>query len=321
MNGIGSGVNPLALDDIVDKGTLLSIYQDDQDPHRAWNKVQLAASLRLIHHFFGDDWYRLVMGRVDSSGAMDDPKYRKYLRIDDPTRHPLNESLWSGQPAELVKIVRLGVALKVLGLDHPASDIDVKLPELRSASFSKAYFELKVAATYATSKFRVRFLRPEEGKRTPDILVGDSSGGEVPIECKKRDPVSTTGLEARANGVLDRIREANTQLKAFGVAGIIWVEVDDGLDFDDPEVAAYTEYVVSETPRITSAQCIVLSWEKLVETGDTTHLITGARGIPNDHVNPTVQREIWCNPDEIGKGFPPSVIDVPGGPPLLRHQL
>lgn len=306
---------------IVQPASILSLVAGESDRQLAWNMLQIAASLRLISHFFGEEWYRSILQRVEHEGLLPNPRLRRILRSDSQPSHPLTKDLWSGLPQHLIRVVHLAISLKVLGLDHPQSNVHLKLPELRSTSFAKAYYELKAAATYATAGFRVVFLRPAEGLKTPDFLVTDTNGTSAPVECKKRDTDAKSSIKVRANGVLDRLRDANSQLKQSGTPGICWIEVDDSLSREHPDLRIYQEYISAELPLLTSTHCVLLTWENVVAQTGVTHIFTGAIGMGNPGIQGTFPRDIWCNPNQIGHSFPSHLVDLPGEEPPATQPL
>lgn len=302
-------------DEIISEDRVIQDLKEqlDSDGGLVWNMIQVRAALLLVHHFFGDKWYRLALASP-TPPEEDNWRLQKYLRDTRTESHPLNVSLWSGDPENLVKLLQLGASLKVLGFDHPESDLKSRIRALRSAEFSKAYFELKVAATYASAGFSVQFLRTRKNKHTPEMLVTEEGGASSFVECKKRDPKGGKSIAARASGVLDRFREANLQFKHADGAGIAWVEVEDGLTYDHPDVVTYMEYVQGEMRFLQNTQCAVIT-SVIVETkGNMIHHRTMAKGIANPHVAPTAPREVWCNANEIGDALPKCLVEVPGAP-------
>lgn len=286
--------------DLIEKWKLLA----DSDRPRGWNGIQLMASLRLICHFFGKDWYRdNISRRINAEKGIEDT-------------HPLNDAFWSGKPEDYVRILHLGISLKVLQFDNPARDLLAKLPDLSrsDSSFEKTYFELKTAATYASAGFQVQFLRERKGKKTPDLRVIRASE-QTYIECKKRDPSSQNDISSLVNGVLDRLREANAQFKGMGEPGIAFVEVEDDLNYQHPHFHQYSRYISDELALLSKIQCVVLSSLNILSKENITQIRTVARGLLNGHIVPTVTRELWCNPSRIGTAFPRFIIDLPGAPP------
>lgn len=293
-------------EDIIARKELIEEWKQiaHSDRNVAWNIIQLKASLKLIKYSFGEDWYRQVLRRINAKNGIEEV-------------HPLHHSLWSGKPEDLVRVVHLGISLKVLQFEKPANNLSAKIPDLRRAdlSFEKTYFELKTAATYSSAGFNVEFLRERKGKKTPDLLVIGGSGRSY-VECKKRDPQPCGELSTMVNGALDRLREANSQFKAVGEAGIAWLEVEDGLNHNHPHFAEYVRYVLEELSLLSRIQCVLITSIHILTSGNVTHHITAAKGVPNRHIVPTVPRDLWCNPLRIGRYFPAFLVELPGAPSL-----
>jgi hypothetical protein len=302
-----------SFEDIVRPKEILGQFATVADHKERWNKVQLTAAIRLIYHFLGHDWYELVIGRFGDPETMSTRAYRRLMRTKQPPVHPLAQSFWSGQPEEFVRVVMLGTALRVLGCENE-TNLATKIDELRSSSFAKAYFELKIALTYLLNGFDVKFLepQPQKGIKTPDFSIS-KYGLKTVVECKKRETTSAASLDTRVKGVLDRLDEAHAQIAAFSSHGVVCIEVEDNLDFANPTVKAYSDAIQTELPIIPEVTCVMLTWEKiLVLKGNGIDLATGACGIPNRHprsllISP-IPAEALCNPAELELPEPYCVI-------------
>jgi hypothetical protein len=280
---------------------------------RAWNHIQLIAAFSLIRHFFGDKWYKLVFREViKNSTVPKDPSYLRYVRSS--RIHPLTKMALTGRPEIQIRIVRLGEALKVLGFAHNDTNLSVKLDELRSDSFAAAYFELKIALIYAHSGFDVKFLKARKGSKSPDLLI-TRDGVETFVECKKRKPESGFSLEARIGGVVDRLRDAHEQIAAVSKHGIVYIEVEDNLEYSSPEIVAYTNNVRATLLELPEVSCAILSREKIENRdNNVVALVTDARGIPNPKTLCPFPREVWCNPRALTSDAPVVIVDLP--PPM-----
>ena len=296
-------------EEIVQKSTLEDVWKQSADPKSAFNMIQRVAALKLIHYFLGDQWYERCLAR--STPDFSDPRYLRLLRSSSPAKHPLNELLWTGQPSDIINIINLGLALKVLCIEYPESGVESRIADLRSVDYFKYFFELKVGLTYANLGFNVRYLDKRD-TRTPEMLVRGIKNYQSYVECKKRNPDSSSNLKQKANGVLDRIRDANSQFKSVSGMGITWVEVDSGLKKNGPELTTYLEYVLAELHFLTNTQCVLICSENVRSDDDLVLYSTSVTGVPNPSVQPTVPRELWCNPERLGRGTIRSIVDYPG---------
>lgn len=295
MNGLHS------FDDIVQPRQLQDRFASVADRSLRWNLVQLQAALRLVAHFFGSEWYKVAIGGFNDPDTMASRTYHRLVRSEQP--HPLGEALWSGEPQEYVRFLGLGAALRVLGCERETS-LEAKLAELRSAEFAKAYFELKIAALYALDGFEVKFLRPRKAVKTPDFSVS-KYGLRTVVECKKRNTASDAPLQTRVGGVLDRLRDAHTQIAASSNYGVICIEVEDDLDFNSEAVKAYVNAVQSELPLLQAVTCVMITWETILHMQEEAlSLSTAARGIPNTNLYSQrfspIPAEALCNPNVLG---------------------
>lgn len=310
-------------DEIVRPKETLEQFSDVADPHERWNKVQLKAAMRLIHHFLGPDWYELVIMRFGDLEAMSTRAYRRLVRTRQSQVHPLAQSFWSGQPEEFVRVVGLGTALRVLGCENE-TNLATKIGELRGSSFAKVYFELKIALTYALNGFEVKFLKPREGMKTPEFSIS-KYGLKTVVECKKREVVSDAPLDTRVGGVLDRLREAHAQIIGASRHGVVCIEVEDNLDFGSVDVKAYSEAIKAELPNIPQVTCVMLTWEKILALkGNGIDLATGVSGIPNRHPwslgFSSIPAEALCNPAELEQLEPYCVIPGLEGAPKIEFE-
>lgn len=301
-------------EEVVKLSEILNWFSKQSDSKDAWNKAQLLAALRLIHHFFRKKWYRIVLQRIDDPSILSDRRYLRFVKSSQA--HPLAQTFWNGGPEELVRIVRLGEALKILGFADEDANLPSKLEELRSDAFAKAYFELKIALVYARSGFKVRLLKPAKGSKSPDMLIGQAEI-ETFIECKKRESESESSLAAKVGGVVDRIRDAREQIASVGKHGIVYIEVEDNLDYSSPAIQAYTQAIIATLPELPEVSCVVLSWEKIEDRDEAVYLVTDARGIPNPVSFCPFPRESWCNPAAFAPLSPPSIVDLEPCPPLI----
>jgi hypothetical protein len=262
------------------------------NPSDVWIRVQLAAALRLIRHFFGKDWYNIVFRRIDDPTSLSEKKYLRFVRR--PRIHPLSEWFWSGSFAEHARIVRLGEALKILGIQNGSTNLRAKLKALRSEEFSTAYFELKIASMYVRNGFRVEFITPPKlGGQRPDFKIA-KDGIETVVECKKRSPVTTANLTTKVQGVLSRLAEAIPQIAAISSHGIVCIELPN--ETSKTELEAYSKAVLECLRKTSAVSCVILTWESDQDHKDAVSVVTEARGIPNPIAPCPFEKSIWCNP-------------------------
>lgn len=235
------------------------------------------------------------------------------LKVPEFTLFP--QTFWNGGPEELVRITRLGEALKILGFADEDANLPSKLEELRSDSFAKAYFELKIALIYARRGFKVKLLKPPKGSKSPDMLIGQAEI-ETFIECKKRKSESESSLAAKVGGVVDRLRDAREQIVSVGKHGIVYIEVEDNLDCSSSAIQAYTQAIVATLPELPEVSCVVVSWEKIEDQDEAVYLVTDARGIPNPVSLCPFPRELWCNPAALAPLSMSSIVDLEPSPAL-----
>lgn len=300
-------------EEVVNLPEILNWFSKQSDSKDAWNKAQLLAALRLIHHFFGEKWYGIVLQRIDEPSILNERRYLRFVKSSQV--HLLAQTFWNGGPEELVRITRLGEALKILGFAVEDANLSSKLEELRSDSFAKAYFELKIALIYARRSFKVRLLKPPKGLKSPDMLISQAEI-ETFIECKKRKSESDSSLAAKVGGVIDRLRDAREQIVSVGKHGIVYIEVEDNLDYSSPALRAYTQAVIATLPELPEVSCVVLSWEKIEDRDEAVYLVTDARGIPNPVSLCPFPKEQWCNPAALAPLSPSSIVDLEPCPPL-----
>jgi hypothetical protein len=279
---------------------------------RAWNRIQVIAAFYLIYYFFGDNWYRLVFRDIQDANLFQDRRYLRYVK--SPRVHPLTQWSLTGRPEFDARVLRLGEALKILGFAENDTNLTVKLDELRSDGFAAANFELKIAFIYARSGFRVKFLKPPKGSKSPDLLV-QRDRFETVIECKKRKAVSDSLLPVRIGGVIDRLLDANRQVTAVGNHGIVYIEVEENLDYNSPDIRAYVNKIGSTLPEVPAVSCVILTWEKITyPQPDVVSLSTEAYGITNKNCSCPFPRQIWCNPAALAPRKPTVIVDLP--PPM-----
>ena len=279
---------------------------------RAWNRIQVSAAFYLIYYFFGDDWYRLVFRDIQDANLFRDRRYIRYVK--SPRIHPLTQWSLTGQPEFDARIIRLGQALKLLGFGEYDTNLATKLDELKSDGFAAANFELKIAFIYARAGFKAKFLTPPKGSKCPDLLV-QRDGFETLVECKKRKAVSDSPLPVRVGGVADRLLDANSQINSVGDHGIVYIEVEENLDYNSPEIRAYVDKISSILPQVPAVACVILTWENITHPRpDVVSLSTEAFGLTNKTCSCTFPRQVWCNPAALAARTPTEIVNLP--PPM-----
>lgn len=304
----------LTFEDVVDPLYILKKYSTEKHLATRWNSIQLQAAVRLIYHFFGEDWYEIAFASPLDEKRTSTRARRRFEKLFKEKQHPLAQAYWSKTPEGLARVIGLGSALKVLGFNSGDTNLSIKIQELQSHSFLRAYFELKMAATYALSGFFIKFLQPSDGSKSPDLAVSINEESTY-IECKKREPISQAGLYTRTFSILDRLRDANSQISSVSNHGVVCLEVEDNLKNEGREIQSYVKAIQEELPLLPRVSCVLLSWEILKKTQSVTHLTTAARGIPNRHTpnkNP-VPVECLCNPNYLIGNMPP-IIPLGDGP-------
>ena len=220
----------------------------------------------------------------------------------------------TGRPELEVRVIRLGESLKILGFSENDTNLSVKLDELRSDTFAAANFELKVASIYARSGFDVKFLKPPKGSKCPDMFIERDTLKTV-VECKKRKPESDSSLPSRIGGVIDRLRDASQQIATVSTHGIVYIEVEDNLDYTSPEIRAYAGAIAATLPELVAVSSTILCWERIRHPrNDVVSLATEAVGIPNKNSSCPFLREIWCNPAALKPVKPTVLVDL--APPM-----
>lgn len=295
---------------------LIDAYTDPSDPQKAWNLIQVAGTLRLVRFALGDAWYSIVLKHAEADESLDPRARRKFRRLAkaDPSRvHPLARSFWSGEPTRLIHLVRFGGALRTLLFEAGDTNWATKAEELASVDFAHAYFELKIASTYARNAFAVWFLPRLAGVQSPDIRVS-RDGHVAVIECKKRESHLALPLDRRTRGIIDRLRDARQQIAASQHEGIIYVEVEDQLPPADLE--AYTAAVLSVLPELSGVCCAILAWEELTDVGDSLTVANGCRAFPNAGATCSFPIREWCDPTILGAVTPKYPVDYGPLPPL-----
>lgn len=299
--------------DIISPDQLLNLIDKSADPFDEWNKVQLLASLRLIHFFFGHEWYNLVFRRIEGTELFSDHRYRRYLKSRNENIHPLNDAFWQGEHIGLMQVIFLGVALKVLGTEMTESGLLGKLDELRSSSFAKTFFELDVALIYALKGFQVRFIRPIKGLKTPDLAISKDAIQAV-VECKKREGKNSTDQPTRISGVLDRLQDAYAQIRASSQPGIIWIGVENNLGAANPDRIAYAESIQAELHHMPQVCCVMLTSQMVHESDKWYFLSHQITGIPNLDCHSQIPQYLWCNPNHLKRSSIPEVFSYPDAP-------
>lgn len=306
-----------SFEEIVQTAELLEKFQNESDRHARWNLVQLGGALRLIQYFFGHKWYQKMM--IDAKppyvGALN---FERNLSNTKSQLHPLSRSLWSGQPEDHLRLFGLGVALKTLGFADNDTKLSTKIAELKGNSFSKAFFELKIATTYALSGFSIEFLKPSKGQQSPDVAVISKCGPRTVVECKKREIASTASLSTRINGVLDRLREAHAQIMAGYTHGIVCIEVEEGLLEDSSDINSYVQAIQNELRLLTKVSGVILSWEQRFQNEELTNIITPMKGIlnPSPASWNSIPVELLCNPANLVTVWPPIIDNLENAPTI-----
>lgn len=272
------------------------MLKDESDPSVAWNMAQLRASLKLIRYFMGADWYAREILEHHVSNAKGE--------------HAIKSLLWSGRPEQHVKIMMLGLALKTLGLDVPDTGLVQKMDELKYASFASVYFELKVAHIYARNGFKVSFIKPQYGKKTPDMAISKNFLDAM-VECKKRVGYGIAGT-------LDQLRRAKSQIAAVGKPGIIWIEVPDNSFQQEIECMPYLNAIQDELRNMPWISCVMLSWEQIAITDRKTYYGTKINGVGNRFSLSPIPQHVWCNPVHLDlANLYGEIIPFRGGPNKL----
>ena len=184
--------------------------------------------MALVRETIPSDWLSQELQKISSYSP---PKKKRRLSFIDYTEkfHPLAFLIHRADKQlksciekksfeiseEILRLSYLGENLSILK-DRNTKGLDNKIRDLTSsdkALFEPTTYEIEVAAKYVEKGYPAEFLetKPDEGTKTPDILVAFKNGVEV--ECKKkarksgRDTRNTEYwklITQNASGMMDR---------------------------------------------------------------------------------------------------------------------
>ena len=303
-----------SFDEIVNPSGLISKYLKEKDRKKAFNLVNLDAAARLIWHFFGPEWYRVVFANPSIEKSPEDKRSLVNFLGSDKINHPLTEDFWSGIPTRMLRVFQLGYLLKVLAFSNNVKNIGGKIKDLKKMHFDRYFYELRIAGIFAENDFLIEFIKDK--KRSPDMRVTKDNISTL-IECKKREPVSESSINKKTLGVRDRFLDASAQLKNVG---IVCVEVEDGLDYSSEEVKRYSIMLSKEVKQHTNVACVILTWQKF-QDNDVIYGQTLARSIVNESCNARFPVKEWCDPKKLSPRRPKVIVTLDPVPPLSSELI
>ena len=151
------------------------------------NFIEMLLARTLISRNLGEDWWKAASVELDA--------WVKNLPLAAPKKHPLSAFMtptaWGERELQAETYGRLiGFAADLLDcIDHPESNFESKLVELRSPSFFETSSEIHTASMFIRKGMRTEFITSSKKEKRPDLEVNYQGTG-ILVECKVRSGLS-----------------------------------------------------------------------------------------------------------------------------------
>jgi len=250
--------------------------------------MELLLATTLVVKNLGKDWWSGASNEINS--------WAKSLRLSSPARHPLPKLIfeWGSAEASPATYGRmLSFAFDLLdAIDQKDSNLESKLPELKSESFFETWFELHAASIFRRKGMSTRFIGASPTEKRPDLLIkfGDKY---VFGECKMRTGLSPEErfseqifkerMRSRLGSVEALLKDASEKVTPEGSPYVVMLGIGEPLStvsssLEQKLLRSLIETFLIRNPNITA---VVILSEHWFLDGDLVQFQTRIQYIPS----------------------------------------
>lgn len=155
------------------------------DPGMKSNAVELLLAKTLIVRNLGDNWWKGAEAEINA--------WVGGLKLKSPRHHPLSAFYTefgsrNVRPEAYGQLLRFAVDL-LDSVNESGSEVDSKIPELKSPSFFETWFEIHTASVFIRKGMPTIYVASSKTEKRPDLLV-TFHHSEILVECKTRAKLS-----------------------------------------------------------------------------------------------------------------------------------